>query len=58
MVTSLFWVSSMLLSTMGGDRCRVDPITYKETKENVMFWEIIEKGGVTPYILKLHGFDS
>lgn len=47
-----------VLLIMGGDRCRIKPITSDEKKANNLVWDILEKGGVTLFMLTLHDFDS
>lgn len=43
---------------MGGDRCRIEPVSCEVTKSNDKVWRILMEGCVTPYIEKLHRFDS
>lgn len=45
----------MFLLEMGGDRCRFEPISCENFKKKGLIWKILEDGGVTPYIEKLHG---
>lgn len=42
----------------GGDRIKVELVSYEATKSNKKIRKILTKGGVTSYIKKLHGFDS
>lgn len=48
----LFFFASMkcLHSMMGGDRCRTEPISCDEFKDNAEVWAILQKGGVTPFM--------
>lgn len=43
---------------MGGERCKTELISYDEFKANVDVWEILQKGGVTPFMERLHGFKT
>lgn len=40
---------------MGGDRNHADPKSYDIAKLRKEVWGILEKGGLTPFMEKLHG---
>lgn len=49
------WPLLVKSSTMGGDRNRVETKSCDSVKLKKEVWNILEKGGLTPYMEKLHG---
>lgn len=43
---------------MGGETKHVEPSSFQEHRKNAKAWERIEKGGLIPYLEKLHGTDE
>lgn len=43
---------------MGGERKHVETSYFQKHRKNVKAWEKIEKGGLVPFLEKLHGIDE
>lgn len=46
---------SAIIDSMGGERKRVQPLNCEEIKKNKTIWCILDLGGFTPIIGRLHG---
>jgi len=52
-------IVSMQSVEMVGERCRKEPVgEIGKWRSREIFWEKLEQGEITRYILKLHGFDQ
>lgn len=40
---------------MDGDRNRIEPFSCEALKKKPKVWKVLEKGGLTPYLERLHG---